>query len=597
MRAPPSASALAALALMLAAMPAPAEEPREPPPAAPVEEAPPRLSDVRWQLAPIRWRGLLAADVRSFQADGQPSRSQHVESASIQGVSYVYQPWFAQVGFGLTGLTSKDRGEDSAARSNSLGGNASLDVFPTSRFPFQARFDRSDSRSSDQFTGQQFTSTRLGARQSYRNLAGDQNTSASFDRSTLDSSSFGRDRVDVWNANHLRRFDEHSLEGNANRVYNSRGALGEALSERLFARHNYASDGLVSVETLASYGASTQTGAPGSARLRNDSVQLNSFGTWRRSDDDPLYVTGGARFFQSNVDDGVTGFESRSIMGNAAATYRMSPNLVINGGGSVTQISGTGAAGTLATQFAGAVYTADPRRWGEYLYTASLSANATNQSGGEGGGRRLLSGQGSHGLQRTFDMGPGRSLWLNGSQSLAAQEDSAAGATTTFTNFGGASYRVQVDSTLAGFASVSASDARSWGAASSDFQLVNLQLSGQVSFGRYSSLTADYTVQGTRERGNAFDVSANGGVTYQHARAFGVPQLRYFASYQRNDFQLSSRAQGDLEAPREQFSSSLEQRLEYLIGKLSARLSYRVGEIGGKKNALLYLRLAREFGD
>jgi hypothetical protein len=76
-----------------------------------------------------------------------------------------------------------------------------------------------------------------------------------------------------------------------------------------------------------------------------------------------------------------------------------------------------------------------------------------------------------------------------------------------------------------------------------------------------------------------------------------VAQLRYLAIYERSDYQLNTRLQGDLSAMREQVAWSFEQRLEYRIGKLETRLSYRLAEIDGKKNALLFLRIAREFGD
>jgi hypothetical protein len=92
-------------------------------------------------------------------------------------------------------------------------------------------------------------------------------------------------------------------------------------------------------------------------------------------------------------------------------------------------------------------------------------------------------------------------------------------------------------------------------------------------------------------------VSRNGGATYQHLRVFGVAQLRYLAIYERSDYQLNTRLQGDINALREQVAWSFEQRLEYRIGKLETRLSYRLAEIDGKKNALLFLRIAREFGD
>jgi hypothetical protein len=42
---------------------------------------------------------------------------------------------------------------------------------------------------------------------------------------------------------------------------------------------------------------------------------------------------------------------------------------------------------------------------------------------------------------------------------------------------------------------------------------------------------------------------------------------------------------------------SFEQRLEYRIGKLETRVQFRIAEIDGTKNALLFFRIAREFGD
>ena len=89
MRAPPLFLALAScVAAHAAEPPAPAPDP----PSAPAESG---LTDVRWELAPIRWRGLLALDLRSFNVEGQAYRREVIESASIYASSYVYQPWFA----------------------------------------------------------------------------------------------------------------------------------------------------------------------------------------------------------------------------------------------------------------------------------------------------------------------------------------------------------------------------------------------------------------------------------------------------------------------------------------------------------------------
>jgi len=589
-RAPPLVLVLASCVAAHAAEP-PAPDP--PPASAAVE---PGLTDVRWELAPIRWRGLLALDLRAFNVEGQAYRREVIESASVQATSYVYQPWFAQLAFGLTGVAAQQQGE-LASRGSTVSGNGLVAVFPTSRFPFQANVERIDSRSSEQFTGRDFVQDRAGVRQSYRTIRGDQNTTVAFDRSRLTSSAFGRDTVDVYNAGYTRSLDANNFELSGNRTRNTREAGEHAVFDRLFGRHNYSADGLVTAETLASYGATSQQLLTQS-ELRNEVSQLSSFGTWRRYDDDPLLVTGGARLFRSEISDAFSDSEARSAMVYGNANYRYNPNLLLNGGGSVSQNSGSGDTVTFTSLLAGGTYTADPMRFGEWLYTPSLGANAATQSGGEEGTRHQTGVQGNHGVSRLYNVAEQQSVALNLTQGLAHAHDNFAGGLTTFTNYGGVSYRVMGTESLSGLASLSASDSRAWGFADSNFQLVNMQLSGQANLGRYSSLVANYTVQATRQgSGEEWTLSRNGGGTYQHNRVLGVAQLRYIAIYERSDYQLNTRLQGDLNAPREQVAWSFEQRLEYRIGKLETRITFRVAEIDGSKNALLFFRLAREFGD
>src|SRR4030095_2379959 len=90
--------------------------------------------------------------------------------------------------------------------------------------------------------------------------------------------------------------------------------------------------------------------------------------------------------------------ETRSAMGYGTLNYRVNSNLLLNGGGTVTQPSNPGvyASATLAQEFAGATYTTDAHRLGQYLYTANLGANVTNQSGGEEGRHSVVNLQGTH---------------------------------------------------------------------------------------------------------------------------------------------------------------------------------------------------------
>ena len=114
-------------------------------------------------------------------------------------------------------------------------------------------------------------------------------------------------------------------------------------------------------------------------------------------------------------------------------------------------------------------------------------------------------------------------------------------------------------------------------------------------------------MQGTRQRGEpsltttttsydtGFTVSTYGSVSYQHRRVFGVPRLRFIASYTANQSQVQTRAEGDISAEPRQTGNSLDARLEYRIGKLDARLLLRSAAIEGRRGTGLYFRVTRTF--
>jgi hypothetical protein len=151
------------------------------------------------------------------------------------------------------------------------------------------------------------------------------------------------------------------------------------------------------------------------------------------------------------------------------------------------------------------------------------------------------------------------------------------------------------------FVSVLGSDLRTHGYNANHFRLVNVQASGQVQFNRYSFASGNLTVQAVQQTRpgtvtTGFDWFTSGNFSYQHVRAFDVPRLRYFALYDINNAQYSTRLQGDVNAKRELVTQSFEQRFEYSIGRIEVRLSARLAVIDGKRNGLVYLRVARQFG-
>src|SRR5690606_23378742 len=62
-----------------------------------------------------------------------------------------------------------------------------------------------------------------------------------------------------------------------------------------------------------------------------------------------------------------------------------------------------------------------------------------------------------------------------------------------------------------------------------------------------------------------------------------------------NSQQLESRALGDVDAPLERITESLESRIDYSIGRLEARLSARLARVEGRSVAALFARVQRRY--
>lgn len=559
-----------------------------------------------WTFAPVRWGGSLSSELRMFESEGQPRRVQRVDSIETRAATYVWQPWFAQVSGGIGVLQSHalegpaNENSDSAA----LTGHGALSVFPASRFPFQARYERTDSRTSGDLASSDFTTTRYGVRQNYRPNGSGTNYSFSRDRSVYESERLGRDTLDVWDARAMSQAGAQRYDVMANRSRNSRSTDGTSQIDRLSVRHNYREGGArLSVDSLASVNDNqfSEPVSTGTIERRSRFRQLNSFANWTPAEGSPWYLTGGARLFQADVeDDGMRG-ETRTLSANLGANYQWTRKARISGIVAVTEVLTDTRRDVISTQGLNLSYSPDTLPLGPYLYGRSMGAGATNEHGGPEGDRRTLTGQFDHNLTRTSAVGDGASLSTNVAQGVSVTDDSQRGSTTTFLHSAGVSWNASPSQNSSAYAALTAADSRRTGADENHFQLVNLQANGQFQFSRYAFGSVNLTSQATRSEtpltaSDGFDVNTSGNLAYQHGRAFGVPGLRYYAIYTASDSQPSSRRLGDLDASPDQASQSLEQRLEYDIGRLETRLLARIAEVQGRYNALVFLRVTRRFG-
>lgn len=574
--------------------------------------------DPAWSIPPLRWGATTSTDiradrVRATRAGNSVHRLQQYETANLRASSYVWQPWFAQVSGDLGLIIAKaqesDReGSGSAGGhrtgSSALTGGGDVSLFPASRFPFGANYSRSDSRASGDLVSSDVTSTRFGLRQSYRPVESGSSYVASFTRSTLESPSSGQDIVNALSAGMNMSTDLQSLDLTGSHTGNIRRRTGERTAfSQANARHSYRPEGEWSIDSLANLSSSEFRLLSGGTPSNNRSqfAQASSFATWRPEDDVPYYFSGGARMFRSAIDTGAGETQTLSLGGNIAATYTPSRQTNIAASATATHLQTDTASRSLTTQSVFANHTADPVGiWGA-SYAWNAGANASNQTGLAEGTRQNLGGQFGHTVTRGLTLEEGSQITLGIGQTAGAGFDSATSSAFSLGHNANASWRLFRSADTNAYVSLFGADTRTTGRLASHFQLVNFQLSGQLKFTGTSVLAANLTVQGVRQATGSnpsagMPFNTVGTLSYTQQRAFNVPRLRYSAVYNAAESQFRSRLQGDVDAPLQRIDQSLEQRLDYNVGRVLMRLTMRLAQIEGRKDAMIFFRMSREFG-
>lgn len=616
--------AIAAAAVPLAQVPhayAQAEAAPPAPEAAGPGAAPAETERPRWVLAPVRWGGSAGLEYRRLSSSGGPTVSSVTEDVSIGAATYIWQPWFVQLagGVGLSATQTDSSGEASTGDSTNVTGNFGLQVFPSSRFPFQLNYSRSDSRTSGDFFGLDYTTDRWSLRQSYRTRGGGTTMSLSADRSTIDSRDFGRDTVDAVGADYATSWDKQQLSINTSYSENDRADLGTGTRQlQAGLQHVYRPDPNLSADSLLSYNRTDQRFrllGPAIESQVTELRQYSTLATWRPDDEHPLQVLGTLRAFDGRTERaGATAADVRSLGGTAALTYRFSDRLNTFATLSASQVDSENETQALYTESVGVSYTFLPRQVWSSTYVANTSVTAGHVHGDNAVSQSTGGAQFGHTLSRVLG-GNERSSWLLSlGQNFGAFYETDRGSTRNLVHSAGLSWRYSGGETFnrTAYASLSFSDSRNYGAIESRFSLVNLQLSGQAQFSQYSVGSANFTVQHTSQESGSFvfpggsvplpqarisdNTSVSGSLSYQHVRFMKVPRLFFtsqFTAYQNN----FSRAAGDPNAPPEQVSWTFENRIDYFIGRLNLRFGVRLAEIDGRENALLFARINRAFGN
>ena len=560
-------------------------------PAAPAGESPSSL-----RFAPVQYWGNIGYELRHETVDEKEYLLQSL-TAKVNASTFIWQPWFAQVGGGLgitTSAASTAETADGKEANNFFTGNAALNLLPYSRFPFEAHFDRSDSRLNTGLGAvtSAYQTTRFGLSQRYRTAAGDTQYLASYDRNLWESADFGEDKQDILRLEMTRRLANQIFQINGDYTRNDRPRTNEStLLNTLVARHSYTPGTTLSVESLASLTRTNHRLTQGESDFRY--LQLSSFAFWRPTGE-PLTVTGSVRLFGMNSDsNGAAPSLVRGASANLGGVYELTRHMRLNGSINVNMTDNNDTQTVASNQSAGLTYQPDAISLGAFRYTGFASGTVTNRTDPTDSGQRLTLQLG-HSLNRSMGLGSG-TLGLNVSQMASSDMDSRIPSVLRLSHSGSLTWsRAEGQTTT--FLRLSASDSRAVSGAQDFFQLLNLQASRNENLSRNASWGGNLTIQAVRQSTGPMPVAtyttSSADLSYRHQRAFGVPRLRFVSEL---------RIYGDtllplLASPEQQESRSWENRLDYSIGRVQLRLSARISEINNKQYSLLMFTLNRQFG-
>jgi hypothetical protein len=551
-------------------------------------------------LPPIDWSGRIGLLLRTSQPENGDDIFQQSYTGEVIGRSIVWQPWFGNWRARMAAsksLTDSNTDQDSTIYS----GDGQLNLFPVSRFPFQAFFDVQDTRVDIRDTdrpGFDNRFYRVGLRQRYQSPVGDiyNATVLRDEREDLNNGRTDTSNRAILSGLLQRGF--HRINGSflANDTHTDGGDRGgtaipgrnadsEALDWQLDLTDTYSPSPRLSIATTGSLGYSDGKNITDSTETRR--ARLTSQLLWRAAEL-PLRlradVSAGRRRTEADLADDR---DDDEVRGSVNLTYLPTPRwqLGLEGGG---RTRGGTVEETSTFQGATASYSSLAIPLGRFDYTYGAGAGARNITNSRTANEQVYFANFLHDLNRRwlFSWGVPVSMGLTFGQELRGEHSTRLGELGTLV------HRLSWNlSSQSSSAQLIVQDTRNSGR--SDLALTTLSLNGVHTsrLSRFSEFVATFNVNLARQSGSAevrddedddldFVLTDDRGdvqrgeassleFTYRHNRVFRVRNL-WFQSRLRlsSDSVLVS----DFASGGDDGELLWENRLEYFIGKLELRL-------------------------
>lgn len=591
----------------------------------------PDLSAETWQLAPIRWAGNTSTTGSYFQTGGGGNSLTIFNNLNLQANSFIVAPYIAQwsglLGASSAGTTSTpSTGTAVKSDSSALNFGGSANVFPMSRFPFSGNFSRSTSMSRSGESTSPSTSTAVGMRQQYRTEDGLDNYAVNFNRNNVTSGIAAATSSSVVTSfggtfSTSNQFDfGHVLEGNHNLSANFNGSTATSdpatqnakqFSANLNHGWNVHED--LSINNMLTFAKGNVNYIQGNAPAKNDStIFLGTTGfTWRPFEDLPLTLTGGGSFSRTSTLSNQVSSDLNNLSGFISTMYRFTNNLSATGNASISSVASSGGRSMSSMQAANVSYTGDPLVFGGFTYGWGTGGGLTHNSSSIGTSQVGSSVSGGHNLSRAFVFGEYGAINLSAAQSVS-HSTASQGGTTSLSNSAGAAWQANYGEQLTANLSANVGVSTSSGVGGNNqFKSATLMGGGAYQISSRAALTINANLSwsqsvisnSTSQVLNGLEVNVNTpqstgsfSLGYTHQSPFSIRNLNYTGTLMRfQSFSNQNVAGAGALQINDQGSTSIQQLVDYRLGRLIFRLSNSWIEQAGKKSASIFGSVTREF--
>ncbi len=529
----------------------------------------------------------------------------------VNGASYLWRPWFAQVsgGLGLTWARFRDGIESDSELTT---GEGRLNLFPKSHFPFEAHVERDDTRVRGDVVGPDYTLTRYRLSQQYNPPNGGRyrlryrhgERTQELNGTTGLSAEEQDDQLGL---ELERAFGSHNFRFTSEMEEIERQDPGSRHERELYLlRHTFRPRGTFSWDNMLSFNDFTETAA--ATENISQVSQLSSVAFWRPRTERPLLFT--ANILASSLDHqrAIGDAETQSVSLNGGATYQWTPHVTLRAALATRRSRDEQTETHSESERLFIDYNPDQIPLGDFMYRWSANGQVGNRSGqagelGTGEAVQELGGGLGHTLGREFPGARGGSLSLRLSERVNGLADTEDSESVNLVHSASLGWNRQSGS-VSTLARLSLNDRREYGDQESTFQLVNVQVTRNHRVDQNTSWNGNVTIQASRsvteatnrELDGDWDGSSSISLTYQRRRVMDVPRLDFTSELRVMSHNLLPVVQTEFTTSDEREDRVWRNRLTYNIGllELNAWANFSQGQ-DRNLNMLLLFQARRRF--